>query len=349
MHLESMSLRLDERGLFILDQSRLPMEEVWLDASSPEVMIEHIRALRVRGAPLIGVAAALCVAWAARPPRNASRDALIRAVDALGEARPTAVNLKWAMARMRAVIDASDYSPDLLFREARRIFLEDVELCDRIAAHGLEIVSDGDGILTHCNTGGLATAGIGTALGIIRRAWEKDVRLHVFVDETRPLLQGARLTTWELGHLEIPHTLLTEGMAAVLMAEGRVGKVIVGADRIAANGDVANKVGTYGLAVLAAHHSIPFYVAAPRSTLDLSCPTGMDIPIENRPPDEVRGGPGSNLWAPPGVPVFNPAFDVTPAHLIEALILDSGRIAPGDLHRLGEREEGSGVLEGPRS
>lgn len=300
---ESLSLRYGER-LSILDQSALPGEERWLDAQDPDAMIDHIRALRVRGAPLIGVAAALCLA---RCPARGQTALRLRA------ARPTAVNLMWALDRMMRADDPE--------REALRIFDEDVALCDAMAARGAALIADGEGILTHCNTGGLATAGIGTALGVIRRAWESGKRIHVWVDETRPLLQGARLTAWELGRLGIPYTLITDSMAAIVLRDRRVDRVLVGADRIAANGDFANKVGTYGVAVLAAHHGVPFHAVAPWSTVDLACPDGSAIPVEERGAAEVRGA-----RAPPDAPVFNPAFDVTPAALVTSIILDTGVI-----------------------
>jgi methylthioribose-1-phosphate isomerase len=216
--------------------------------------------------------------------------------------------------------------------EAESIFDEDVALCDAMAGHGASLIAQGEGILTHCNTGGLATVGIGTALGAIRRAHEAGRQIHVYVDETRPLLQGGRLTTWELGRLGIPYTLVTDNMAPILMREGRIQRVLVGADRIARNGDVANKVGTYGVAVAAHHHEVPFHVVAPWTTVDLSCPDGAHIPIEQRKSDEVRGVEGSFgsiRWSPGDAPTFNPAFDVTPRALISALVLDRGIVRRG--------------------
>jgi methylthioribose-1-phosphate isomerase len=209
-----------------------------------------------------------------------------------------------------------------------------VELCEKIARNGEELVADGDGILTHCNTGGLATAGVGTAIGIIQRAQQNGKKIHVYVDETRPLLQGGRLTAWEMKELNIPHTLICDNMAAIMMREGRVQKVIVGCDRIALNGDFANKVGTYGLAILAHYHKIPFYVAGPYTTIDPNCQSGAEIPIEERKPEEVRGVSGAfgeALWAPVECPVRNPAFDVTPADLVSAWILDKQVLYPEDI------------------
>lgn len=309
----SMGLRHQNGKLLLLDQQLLPREEKWLEIRDPDQMIAAIRALKVRGAPLIGVAAAAALAKFAE--NGAGANAVREAGRALREARPTAVNLMTAMDRMLAEFDRGGN----LSETAERIFDEDVLLCERMSENGAALIEDGDGILTHCNTGGLATAGIGTALGAIRKAHETGKRVHVFVDETRPLLQGARLTCWELKKLEIPHTLICDNMAAALMRAGRVRKIFVGADRIAANGDFANKVGTYGVAVLARHHGIAFHPVAPRTTVDLACPTGDDIPIEQRQAVEVSGDA-----APAGVSAWNPAFDVTPAALVSALVLDSG-------------------------
>ena len=223
------------------------------------------------------------------------------------------------MDQMRAVLrEGGD-----LVAKAEALFDEDVVFCERMAKHGAALIGRGEGLLTHCNTGGLVTAGIGTALGVIRRAHEQGKDIHVWVDETRPLLQGARLTAWELARLGIPHTLITDGMAATVLASGKVQRVLVGADRIARNGDFANKVGTYALAIVARHHGVPFHPVAPWSTVDLSCASGKAIPIEERPAQEVRGY-GETRWAPAQVSVFNPAFDVTPVSLIESLVLDRG-------------------------
>jgi methylthioribose-1-phosphate isomerase len=333
----SLSLRYDAAGsgLLILDQQALPDVERWLSADDLDAMIEHIHALRVRGAPLIGVAAAFCLARVAAT--GADGPELVYAALRLRAARPTAVNLMWAMDRMGSVLLAHQDEATLAERlaaEAVAIFDEDAALCDAMAAHGAALIADGEGILTHCNTGGLATAGIGTALGVIRRAWEAGTRLHVWVDETRPLLQGARLTTYELGRLGIPYTLITDNMAATVMRSGRIQRVLVGADRIAANGDFANKVGTYGVAVLAAHHGIPFHPVAPWSTVDLRTPDGAAIPIEERGAAEVRGvvsNKGTHRWAPDDAPVFNPAFDVTPNALVTSLVLDTGVVPTADL------------------
>jgi methylthioribose-1-phosphate isomerase len=318
--LTSLALRTEGRRVLVLDQTLLPDAEVWLDGSDPSAMVSFIRRLSVRGAPLIGVSAALSLA--AHAESGASRRELETACGALRVARPTAVNLARAMEQMRSVLDAGGSVADLVHR-AVGIFEEDVLFCEQMADHGARLIRKGEGILTHCNTGGLVTAGIGTALGVIARAHAQGKDVHVWVDETRPLLQGARLTTWELGRLGIPHTLLTDGMAAVVFAQGKAQRVLVGADRIARNGDFANKVGTYALAIIARHHGVPFHPVAPWSTVDLACPSGRDIPIEERAPAEVRGY-REWRWAPPSVPVFNPAFDVTPVALVESLVLDRG-------------------------
>jgi methylthioribose-1-phosphate isomerase len=315
--LTSLGLKTEGGSVLVLDQTRLPDNEVWLDGSSPEAMVELIRRLSVRGAPLIGISAALSLA--AQAQRGVSRQALEEACTTLRAARPTAVNLAWAMDQMRAVLRAGG---DLV-QKAEALFDEDVVFCERMSEHGAALIGPSEAILTHCNTGGLVTAGIGTALGVIRRAHEQGKEIHVFVDETRPLLQGARLTTWELARLGIPHTLIADGMAAAVLAAGKVQRVLVGADRIARNGDFANKVGTYALAIIARHHGVPFHPVAPWSTVDLSCASGKSIPIEERAASELRGY-ADQRWAPAEVSVFNPAFDVTPVALIESLVLDRG-------------------------
>jgi len=316
--LDSMGLRWDGQGLWVLDQARLPDEETWIEGSDPRIMAELILRLAVRGAPLIGVAAALSFALHAQ---KASDSELAECRTVLREARPTAVNLAWAMDRVWTAWRRGG-APETL-REAEAIFEEDVALCEAMARHGLTLFSRNEAVLTHCNSGGLATAGVGTALGVIRRAWEAGKVAHVYVDETRPLLQGARLTAWELGRLGVPHTLITDSMAAILLREGRVQRVLVGADRVAASGDFANKVGTYGLAVQATFHGVPFHPVAPWSTVDLACARGADIPIEHRPDAEVRGY-AERRWAPRTTGTFNPSFDVTPADLVTSLVLDRG-------------------------
>lgn len=325
--LESLALRVRGGRLEVLDQARLPDAEVWLPGDDPGAMVAHIRRLAVRGAPLIGVAAALCLARHAEAGVGGA--GLEAARRALREARPTAVNLMNALDRLGAVLAQGGSTADLV-REAEAVFDEDVALCDRLGAQGAALVQPGEALLTHCNAGAVATVGIGTALGVVRRAWEEGKVSHVFVDETRPLLQGARLTAWELGRLGIPHTLITDSMAALLLRDGRVQRIFVGADRIAANGDTANKVGTYGLAVQADHHGIPFHPVAPWTTVDLACAEGSQIPIELRDPDEVRGF-GAQSWAPPETGVWNPSFDVTPARLLTSLVLDRGVRSREDL------------------
>lgn len=315
--LDSLALKVRHGQLWILDQTRLPHEESWLPGDDPKAMVGHIQRLSVRGAPLIGVAAALSVARFAES--GASCAALEEARLALRQARPTAVNLMTAMDRLKAVLEKGAASE--VVREAEAIFDEDVALCEAMAQRGADLVAQGEAVLTHCNAGALATAGIGTALGVIRRAFEQGKITHVYVDETRPLLQGARLTAWELDRLGIPHTLITDSMAALVLRDGRVQRIFVGADRVAANGDFANKVGTYGLAVQARHHGVPFHPVAPWSTVDPACPDGQAIPIEERHAGEVRGY-GAQAWASPNSPVFNPSFDVTPADLVTSLVLD---------------------------
>ncbi len=329
MHnLTTTSLQVRDNQLWILDQQALPQQKHWLPATTADELVAHIHALRVRGAPLIGLSASLLLALLAETgvPRNGLQDALVQ----LRAARPTAVNLMNNLDRMKQALAQADYVPALV-NEALRLVEEDRQLCDAIAQAGSALVTPGSRILTHCNTGGLATAGVGTALGVIRRAFEAGHVRHVWVDETRPLLQGGRLTAWELGELGVPYQLICDSMAASLMAKGEVDAVWVGADRIAANGDVANKIGTYSLAVLAHYHHIPFYVAAPVTTLDPDCPSGAAIPIEQRAAKEVTGAAGSFgavQWAPEDARVYNPAFDVTPAALISGWVLDSGIITP---------------------
>jgi methylthioribose-1-phosphate isomerase len=326
---------LGDRVRFV-DQSRLPEELATIETRDYRVVAEAIKRLEVRGAPAIGVAAALGVALAANASGAGDVAALERDVEtaaaALESTRPTAVNLRWAVARMReAMVRARASGPGAvraaLVREAVAVLEEDRKLCRLIGESGAPLIADGDTVLTHCNAGSLATAGEGTALAVIYAAVDEGKRVRVFADETRPLLQGARLTAWELNARGIDVTVLCDGAAASAMALGLVNKVIVGADRIASNGDVANKVGTFPLALSAAHHEIPFYVAAPYSTLDPGMETGAAIPIEERAPDEVAVCGGRRV-VPPGVRVWNPAFDVTPAGLVTAIITDRGVFRP---------------------
>ncbi len=302
----------------LLDQRLLPGEEVWLELATSGEVAQAIKDLAVRGAPAIGVAAAYAIAADAR--RGTEPHALREAAERLVKARPTAVNLAWAVRRMSRRIGLG---PAALLAEAHAIRDEDEAACRRIGALGAPLIPPRARVLTHCNAGALATAAYGTALGVVRAAVESGNPISVFADETRPFLQGARLTAWELQRDGIPVTLLTDGMAGWLMAQGEIACVVVGADRIAANGDVANKIGTYGLAVLAAHHNLPFYVAAPWSTVDLATATGADIPIEERGGDEVVRIAGQRI-APLGVPARYPAFDVTPAALVSAIVTERG-------------------------
>lgn len=323
--------------LRLIDQTRLPLELVEIPCRDVETLWEAIKSLRVRGAPAIGIAAAYGVCLGLQPVAQAGEDrffARLEEVTAyLATCRPTAVNLFAALERMRqkaaglrGTIPPAQILAALL-AEARQIHEEDRQMCRAIGRHGASLLADGQGVLTHCNAGGLATSEYGTALGVIFAAVESGKRLHVYVGETRPLLQGARLTAWELHQRGIPATLICDSMAAQVMREGRIQAVITGADRIAANGDTANKIGTYGLAVLAAAHEIPFYIAAPTSTFDLSLPSGDRIPIEQRDPREITHALGRQI-APEAVDVYNPAFDVTPARLITALICQRGIIRP---------------------
>ena len=309
--------------LFLLDQRLLPEEERWLACATVPETAEAIRNMTVRGAPAIGITAAYGMVLAAQ-----RGEALERAAAELAGTRPTAVNLFWAIERCREQA-RRDPSPGAMLRLARRIHEEDIEGNLRIGALGAARISDGMGILTHCNAGALATGGIGTALAPIFLAHEQGRRIHVYVDETRPRLQGARLTAWELSKVGVPYTLICDGAAASLMARGKIQMCITGADRIAANGDTANKVGTYSVAVNAAHHGVPMYVAAPRSTFDLATPDGAGIPIEERAASEIKRLGGERL-SPEEAAVFNPAFDVTPARLIRAIFTEAGEISPVD-------------------
>ena len=319
----------------IIDQRALPEAEITRDLESAESVADAIKQMQVRGAPLIGIAAAMGLVTATREQRSASRaDFLLRLKDfaaVLNAARPTAVNLRWALERMLRVADGtSGEGGDLWERlrvEATAIWEEDRAMCRRIGEYGLTILSDDANVLTHCNTGALATGGIGTALAPIYLAHEQGRRVHVYVDETRPLLQGARLTMWELLHAGISCTLITDAAAATLMRQAKVDVVLVGADRICANGDFANKIGTYGLAVLARHHGVPFYCAAPWSTVDASRADGDLIPIEQRAAGEVTVMAGRPI-APEGAAALNPAFDVTPARYVTGFITDRGVVQP---------------------
>ena len=334
----------------IIDQTRLPVERVERDLRTLEDVCDAIQTLAVRGAPAIGVAAAIGLVASLLPHAREPREQLLqrtrRHAAEIRATRPTAVNLPWAIDRMLARAQrASDSGSDLveeLREEATAILEEDRAMCLRIGENGLPLIPEGARILTHCNAGALATAGIGTALAPIYLAADRGRQVEVFVDETRPLLQGSRLTAWELGQAGIPVTVLADNMSASLMREGRIDLCIVGADRIAANGDVANKIGTYPLAVLARHHGIPIYVAAPTSTFDPQTATGSDIEIEQRNGREVAHGFGKQT-APDSARIYNPAFDVTPAQLVSAIVSDRG------LHRAPYDFVGGAKPRGERS
>lgn len=326
----------DDGGVVLIDQKALPLREVSLVCRDYHEVIDAINDLTVRGAPAVGIAAAMGIALGANGASAESKEAFqrtfFRICDEFSRTRPTAVNLFWAIDRMKRCVEARWESSIATIRkalvtEAVAICDEDIEANRRIGAWGRELVKDGDAILTHCNAGALATGGYGTALGVIRAAHEAGKGIHVFVDETRPVLQGGRLTAWELQKEAIPATLITDNMAGFLMKQGRIDLVIVGADRIAANGDTANKIGTYSLAVLAEAHEIPFYVAAPRSTIDRAMHDGDGIPIEERDAREVVTLGGIQT-APPGIDVYNPAFDVTPHRYITAIVTDAGILRP---------------------
>lgn len=324
----------------LLDQSKLPGSVEFLDCRDYQAVANAIRALKVRGAPAIGVTAAMGVALGAEKINASDYPTFLQAVlkicDELATTRPTAVNLFWAIERMRQKLESLRDHPipfikKVLIDESQVILEEDISLCKTMGRHGAELIRNGQTILTHCNAGSLATAGYGTALGVIRAAWEQGKKINVIADETRPVLQGSRLTAWELMQDQIPVTLITDNMAGSLMRQGRIHLCVVGADRIAANGDVANKIGTYSVAVLAKAHNIPFYVAAPYSTIDLTTKSGADIPIEQRNPSEVTTIHGSHPIAPKDVAVYNPAFDVTPAEFITGIITERGVFKPTDL------------------
>ncbi|MBR2789589.1 MAG: S-methyl-5-thioribose-1-phosphate isomerase [Eggerthellaceae bacterium] len=344
----SVHLSADGRAVVILDQTQLPNREVYRELTELADMVAALKRLEVRGAPAIGIFAGYCMAVLALHAKAADAAELCRQLEAdgavLAAARPTAVNLSWAVRRMLDAangaltcenaagradeVRSADAVREALLREAVAIHDEDIASCTAIAKAGLSLLTPGSGILTHCNAGPLATSKYGTALGPILLGAEQGVPFHVFADETRPLLQGARLTAWELQRAGVDVTLICDNMAASLMATGRVQAVLVGADRIAANGDVANKIGTLGVAVLAKHFGVPFYVCAPTSTFDLTCATGADIRIEGRDPEEIRSLWYAEPMAPAGVVRENPAFDVTPAELISAIVTERGILQP---------------------
>jgi methylthioribose-1-phosphate isomerase len=331
-------------AVVMIDQRALPCEERLLRFTDYKDVITAIRDLTIRGAPAIGVAAAMGIALGTLHLASSSKEEFNRAFyeicDQFSRTRPTARNLFWAIERMKKRFDeatsgSSDQIKRLLVEEAIRICEEDVAINEKIGINGRSLIQDGDNILTHCNAGALATAGYGTALGAVRAAWQEGKKLHIFVDETRPMLQGARLTAWELMKGKIPATLIADNMAGFLMKQGKINKIIVGADRIAANGDVANKIGTYSLAVLAKEHNIPFYVAAPLSTIDMSVLNGDEIPIEERNAEEITTIRGIRV-APEGMHVYNPAFDITPNGYITAIITEAGLVFPPYLKGIGK-------------
>jgi len=322
--------------LILIDQTRIPIDEVYLKISDYRDLGDAIKQLKVRGAPAIGIAAAFGVYLGANEIDTDNNDEFNRRlkiiIDELAATRPTAVNLFWALDRMSAVLEScknqntSEIKKQLL-NEAFDILKEDKIICQKMGENGASLIKDGDTIITHCNSGALATGGIGTALGVIHTAFNHGKKIKVFANETRPLLQGARLTTWELKKAGIDVTLICDNMAAYVMQQGRVDCVMLGADRIAKNGDVANKIGTYGLAVSAHYHKIPFYVVAPTTTFDRGAKSGAEIPIEQRPAEEITFGFGKQT-APNDVQVYNPAFDVTPNELITAIISEQGIYYP---------------------
>ena len=326
------TLEWTDTGVRLIDQTKLPTEETYVVCKTYEEVADAIRTMIVRGAPAIGVAAAMGVALGVQDSRAKDHAALQtdfeRICEVLASTRPTAVNLFWAIRRMRNKFEQLSTQPIVriqqeLVGEARRMLVEDIAANEAMGRHGAVLLPSSGGVLTHCNAGALATCGYGTALGVIRAAVDSGKKLHVFADETRPFLQGSRLTAWELMKDRIPTTLISDNMAGAIMQQGKIDAVIVGADRIAANGDVANKIGTYTVAVLAKEHGIPFYVAAPFSTVDLATPDGSQIPIEQRSSREVTHLAGKQI-APDGVMVENPAFDVTPNSYVTAIITERG-------------------------
>jgi methylthioribose-1-phosphate isomerase len=331
--------------VMMLDQTKLPFETVYQECKDYQTVARGIKELWVRGAPAIGVSAAMGLALGARQVEASSFDEFWPKFEdicaEMAATRPTAVNLFWAIERVKQFVQKNkdlslDAIRELLRTESQKMIDEDIATNKRIGAFGADFVADEDNIITHCNAGSIATAGYGTAEGVMRAAVEEGKKIHVYVDETRPVLQGARLTTWELMEEKIPCTLVTDNMAGYLLYRDMVDLAIVGADRIAKNGDVANKIGTYSLAVLCKEHGIPFYVAAPFSTIDYNTATGFDIPIEERDPREVTHVLGKTQIAPDGVTVLNPAFDVTPARYITAIITEKGAFKPQDIHHLSD-------------
>src|SRR3984957_12732604 len=326
------TLEWTDHGVRFIDQTKLPTEETYVTCKTHEQVADVIRNMVVRGAPAIGVAAAMGIALGvdnspAESVADLKRD-LDQICDLIGKTRPTAVNLFWAIRRMQEKFERIRIRPvpqikQTLIEEAQRMHAKAIAANQAMGRHGATLMPAEGGVLTHCNAGALATAGYGTALGVIRAAVEQGKKIHVYADETRPFLQGSRLTAWELMKDGIPTTVISDNMAGAMMQQGKIGAIVVGADRIAANGDVANKIGTYSVAILAKEHNIPFYVAAPISTIDLACPDGSKIPIEQRNPREVTHIAGKQM-TPDGVEVENPAFDVTPAKYVAAIVTEKG-------------------------
>ncbi|MGA9039615.1 MAG: S-methyl-5-thioribose-1-phosphate isomerase [Terriglobales bacterium] len=326
------TLEWTDKGVRFIDQTKLPMEETYVTCRTYEQVADVIRDMVVRGAPAIGVAAAMGIALGVQKSKAENGGDLKRDFDqiceVIGKTRPTAVNLFWAIRRMREKFETLRVRPipqikQTLIEEAKRMHAEDIAANQAMGRHGATLMPASGGVLTHCNAGALATAGYGTALGVIRAAFEQGKKIHVYADETRPFLQGSRLTAWELMKDGIPTTVISDNMSGAMMKQGKIQAIVVGADRIAANGDVANKIGTYTVAVLAKEHGIPFYVAAPISTVDLETPDGSKIPIEQRNPREVTHIAGQQM-VPDGVGIENPAFDVTPAKFVTAIVTERG-------------------------
>ena len=345
------SIKWKDGKVELIDQTLLPLEEVQKECVALEDLAEAIESLRIRGAPAIGIAAAFGVVLGAQEIKEASRESFLKELDGkikrLAATRPTAVNLFWALDRMKRVVEGCSSESageikDCLLEEALKIVEEDKQICRKMGYNGAELLTDGMTVLTHCNAGGLATADFGTALGVIYAAKEQGKRISVFSDETRPLLQGARLTAWELANNGVDVTLICDNMAAWVMKNGMVDCVIVGSDRITRNGDVANKIGTYSVAIAAKEHKIPFYVVAPFSTIDMNLASGDDIPIEERKAEEITTIGGKRI-APDNVKVFNPAFDVTPHHLVTAVVSEKG-IARGPYEKVFMEWERSSAL-----
>src|SRR5438874_7265233 len=326
------TLQWTDSGVHFIDQTKLPTEEAYVTCKTYQQVADAIRNMVVRGAPAIGVAAAMGIALGIKNSKAETvgelKPEFDKICDAIGNTRPTAVNLFWAIRRMREKFEQLRVRPlpqlkQALIEEAQRMHAEDIAGNQAMGRHGATLMPASGGVLTHCNAGALATCGYGTALGVIRAAVEQGKKLHVYADETRPFLQGSRLTAWELMKDGIPTTVISDNMAGAMMKQGKIGAIVVGADRIAANGDVANKIGTYTIAILAKEHGIPFYVAAPISTVDLECPDGSKIPIEQRNPREVTHMAGKQM-VPDGIGVENPAFDVTPAKYVSAIVTERG-------------------------